>query len=244
MCTVTLVKVDQQTIITMNRDEAITRLESQPRMHALSNDVYCWYPVDEDSNGTWFGVNNHGLVLSILNFYQAHNPSAFESRGQLIPHLLKCTNIVAVIRALKHLQLAHFSPFTLLIYQHGTLHKCCWNGAYLQQWDECLTTSYFITSSSIDIAAVTAWRSCAFTEHLHNNSVLNSQAMIDFHFMVCQENPSFGVNMTRKGRHTKSISQLVLVPEKVQVSYYTRLPDKYLAQPFAIRDSIYFGLNK
>lgn len=33
---------------------------------------------------------------------------------------------------------------------------------------------------------------------------------------------SFGVNMARKGRHTKSITQVVMTTEYPQTSYFTR----------------------
>lgn len=244
MCTVTIVPIDGQTVITMNRDELIERVESDPQIHNLNNGIYGWYPADTVSNGTWFGVNNHGLVLTILNRYQyqEHNSQAFISRGKIIPYLLGYTGVLACLKALDKLYLAHFMPFTLLLVQGTMLVRVVWNGAKMNQYVETYSTPFFITSSSVNIEAVTAWRNQAFDRFLCENNCLSAELLLAFHLTVSKNNLSYSINMQRQGRQTKSITQVAIEHERAKVLYYRRKCAEHFE--FEIVDCLTLNLAK
>ena len=54
----------------MNRDELRTRQETNEILNQSSDLTNYYHPVDLLSGGTWFGYNNKGLVMALLNRYQ------------------------------------------------------------------------------------------------------------------------------------------------------------------------------
>lgn len=238
MCTVTITPVDGQTVITMNRDELIEREEDAPRLHHLSHEVHAWYPVDAVSEGTWFGVNNYGLVLSILNRYQESNPQALVSRGKIIPYLLVNTDVMSCLKSLEKMHLHHFMPFTLLLIQGDMLIKVVWNGVEMSQYANSYSTPFFMTSSSIELGSVTAWRKRAFDNFLFTNKHLSPQLLMNFHTSGAKDNPSYSVNMTREGRLTKSVTQVVLAQEYARVRHYRRVLKNNRESEFELEDSV------
>lgn len=242
MCTVTITRGDGQTVITMNRDELIEREEDAPRLHHLSHEVHAWYPVDAVSEGTWFGVNNYGLVLTILNRYQESNTQAFVSRGKIIPYLLANTDIMSCLNSLEKMHLHHFMPFTLLLVQGNMLIKVVWNGVEMSQYANSYSKPFFITSSSIELESVTAWRKRAFDNFLFTNKHLSPQLLMNFHTSGAKDNPSYSVNMIREGRHTKSITQVVIGGESLSACHFTRSQKKDGFSEFELEDSVYLKL--
>ncbi len=58
MCTLTLFTYQGRRIITMNRDEARFRHETNLIQHHTSAQTEYYHPVDQSSGGTWFGFNS------------------------------------------------------------------------------------------------------------------------------------------------------------------------------------------
>ena len=71
MCTLTVYSGKKRCVVTMNRDELRTRKEAGVLHSKSINDIRFFHPVDLVSGGTWFGVNNQGVILALLNRYQA-----------------------------------------------------------------------------------------------------------------------------------------------------------------------------
>lgn len=242
MCTVTITPLDGQTVITMNRDELIEREEGSSRLHHLGHDVHAWYPVDAVSEGTWFGVNNYGLVLAILNRYQETNPQALVSRGKIIPNLLVNTDIMSCLKSLEKMHLYHFMPFTLLLAQGDMFIKVVWSGVEMSQFVERCSKPFFITSSSIELESVTAWRKRAFDNFLFMNKHLSPQLLMNFHTSGAKDNPSYSVNMIREGRHTKSITQAIVGCESLSVCHFKKAQEQDSSSDFKLEDSAYLKL--
>ncbi|HJX50392.1 MAG TPA: NRDE family protein, partial [Candidatus Nanoarchaeia archaeon] len=66
-----------------------TRKELSPTM--LKENIKVLAPLDIESKGTWIGVNEHGLLLSLSNAYQPDRESYLsnDSRGKLVLDTLK-----------------------------------------------------------------------------------------------------------------------------------------------------------
>ena len=69
MCTLTYLLNDFGDELFFNRDEQRSRLPTiPPKFNQTRNAIY---PVDPQGEGTWLAVNQQGLTLALLNYYQA-----------------------------------------------------------------------------------------------------------------------------------------------------------------------------
>ncbi len=66
MCTVSFVSVQNQFVITSNREEHVVRRALPPKNRML-NGRRVIFPDDPKSGGTWFVTRNDGCVLVLLN---------------------------------------------------------------------------------------------------------------------------------------------------------------------------------
>ncbi|MFG0251809.1 MAG: hypothetical protein ACF8NJ_02930, partial [Phycisphaerales bacterium JB038] len=73
MCTVTVIPLAASDDgaggyrMACNRDELRTRPEALPPVQRTYGDRRAWLPVDPVSDGTWIGLNEVGLALTLLN---------------------------------------------------------------------------------------------------------------------------------------------------------------------------------
>jgi len=93
MCTLTILRTPERTLVTMNRDEARVRaVERPPRLVEASGRPSWLAPTDGEKGGTWFGANDRGLVAGLLNAYVPGDLALYgrddvPSRGTIIPQL-------------------------------------------------------------------------------------------------------------------------------------------------------------
>lgn len=251
MCTLTVVKQPNNGwLITMNRDEAVERLEGEPIKTLKNNQLYSWRPVDELAGGSWFGVTK-GRAMALLNRYQdadvfnakiknnnlkniQQNPKVvLESRGLLIEELLTCESYLAIEQALEAFTLRQFAPFDLWLIdvkqEKPLLRSLSWTGSQWLNRQSELPETFFHTSSSVDFEQAKAFRLQAFNALLqsyqnnqatHNTVNISAKNLLNLHQARCDANPSLGFNMQRPGRHTKSICQAVITPEGFNINYY------------------------
>ena len=71
----------------MNRDESRARHEAGIKAREASK-VNLLFPVDGLAGGTWFGINDSGVVMALLNRYQAQHVRNPITRGKIIPNCL------------------------------------------------------------------------------------------------------------------------------------------------------------
>ena len=73
-------------LLAANREEYYERPSQPPRIQSGKPRVICG--IDRKSGGTWFGVNQHGLVVTVINRPMRSEPSEPRSRGLLCRELL------------------------------------------------------------------------------------------------------------------------------------------------------------
>lgn len=73
-------------LLAANREEYYERPSQAPRIQSGKPRVICG--IDRKSGGTWFGVNQHGLVVTVVNRPLRVAPSEPRSRGLLCRELL------------------------------------------------------------------------------------------------------------------------------------------------------------
>ncbi|PKH07679.1 NRDE family protein [Moritella sp. Urea-trap-13] len=169
MCTVSWLLANDGYQVFFNRDEQKGRaLAHSPKYF---NDVGVKYlmPVDPVGGGSWIAMNQAGLSICLLNYYQQKPPGKeLISRGLLVKSLVSNTSLTKIRSALKKLSLQHYAAFTLLVFpshltaQTGNVYAVRWDGNTLTT----VTAISPMVSSSVALAEVTNYRED------HHNSIL------------------------------------------------------------------------
>jgi hypothetical protein len=98
-------------VVAANRDERLTRPSAPPRLWPGPPPFVA--PVDEVAQGTWVGLNRHGLFVGITNRYGGPADPARASRGELVTRALGGRSAQQVQRALKGLGPLRYNAFHL-----------------------------------------------------------------------------------------------------------------------------------
>lgn len=230
MCTLTIFPgvdkpgADPHTVVTMNRDEAENRLEAAPKQHPGNREQPAyWHGVDAATGGSWFGVNQVGLVVALLNRYQDDNPNARLSRGGIVPALLAGRSLAAAMATGRELPWPELAPCEVLLLHSHRLGLLRWNGRQLTVRQQTLGGPLLRTSSSLDYRRARAVRVAAFhrfRQHYPNPSA--DDLLVDLHGRADAGQPEFGLLMQRAGRHTKSLCQVALGPAGIRARYLPR----------------------
>jgi hypothetical protein len=77
-------------LVAANREERFDRPTQYPKIQPGAPRVVCG--IDRKANGTWLGVNQHGLFCAVLNRPKKHVPLEPRSRGLLCRELLELRN--------------------------------------------------------------------------------------------------------------------------------------------------------
>ncbi|GAB4385812.1 MAG: NRDE family protein [Phycisphaerales bacterium] len=116
MCTVSVIAVPGGFRLVSNRDEQRTRPSAEFPFAWGSRGIG---PLDPAGGGTWI-ASRPGLTLCLLNFNPAPSPEPPAdaiSRGRIIPLLLDCPDLDAVVAGLGSLDLSRYAPFRLVAVQ-------------------------------------------------------------------------------------------------------------------------------
>jgi len=101
-------------VVAANRDEALDRPSSTPdRLWSTP-----WIVGGQDllAGGTWFGINEHGLVVGILNRHSTVPPNPrCRSRGLLCLDALKHTSASTARQFVLAQEADHYNPFSLVV---------------------------------------------------------------------------------------------------------------------------------
>lgn len=116
MCTLVIATgqfADYPVVVAANRDEAMDRPASGPRLWG-DGPVPFIAPVDDKAGGTWFGVNARGLVVGITNRFMAPRYPERRSRGRIVTDALGLADVPALHASLAMLEPSSVNAFHLL----------------------------------------------------------------------------------------------------------------------------------
>jgi len=118
MCTLVLLRRSDHEwplLLAANRDEMIDRPSSAPARHWPDRpDVVAGR--DELSNGSWLGVNDHGVVAAVLNRTGSLGPAENKrSRGELVLEALDHADARNAAEALAEIDPTAYRSFNLII---------------------------------------------------------------------------------------------------------------------------------
>lgn len=112
----------------VNREEEYARGGEPPRM--LEGNVRAVGGVDPRAGGTWFGINENGVMIALTNRIKSQLPAHPRSRGLLVRELLQCpTAAEAETLAAKELSRPNYAGCNLLCADPGRatiLHSGDW----------------------------------------------------------------------------------------------------------------------
>ena len=219
MCTLSIIPNNNQIIITMNRDEQRDR----PEVGHLSTDDGRFFPIDGRSQGTWVGVNHHGLTCALLNRYQdKHLEQGAQSRGGLIPQLLNAENLNGAEEILNNITFDNFNPFDLIVTKDSEIIHAQWNRKEQRIITQNLSTPFFITSSSERVDEVIKHREKEFNNFTSSYNEINEDLILNnLHLKQGEENNRSSILMQRERTHTKSITQIITTDNTADMFYWT-----------------------
>lgn len=220
MCTVSFVPTKTGVIITSNRDEKSLRQTALPPQQFNETNHQLYYPVDANSNGTWFIVGNSGTVGVLLN--GAFEPHVVKekyrvSRGVILPTVFKQNNVV---EALTSFNFTGVENCTILIYQHKKLFEFKWNGEALFMKELNPHVPHIYSSVTLYNAAMIAERVQWFNQWLLQNNQPTQSDAIQFHTSAGKGNTDFGLQMNRNDLMlTVSVTSVFINENEVSLFY-------------------------
>ncbi len=103
-------------VVAGNRDEWLARPALAPHVWTVQGEnhpVRIFAGKDQREGGTWFGVNQYGLVAGVTNRYTGTRDADRASRGQLVLKCLAQNSVQGVLAILTREEAARYNPFNL-----------------------------------------------------------------------------------------------------------------------------------
>lgn len=220
MCTVSWLRRTHGYLLYFNRDEQKSRPAALPPAVARGS---CRHisSVDPVSGGTWLAVNEWGMTVSILNYYERSGvlPSGKVSRGRIVSALASAGDLEALSDGLKQFDLKEVSPFHLLAVSPVFSLRYTWDGERLsggfEAENECL-----LTTSSHRPAEVTSYRRQLYRKMLGGEA--DPSAAEAYHRSFDPERGALSVCMSREDAQTVSITRVEVTDSEIRYAYMPR----------------------
>lgn len=221
-------------MVTMNRDELRTRKEAGLLHSRSHNDTRLFYPVDVLSSGTWFGANNRGVILAILNRYHAPETPDAISRGGIIPSALEKGGLEDVRVFLQELNYSAYNPFDLFLVGKKYVEQFSWDGEHYLAAQKSFKHWFMFTSSSLKTREVIAYRQNLFdawSSEMGKKLIDASELLRGYHMIQFDGMETHSVLMEREKSHTKSIMQADVEGKKLSLKYLPAIFEKSIDAP-------------
>ncbi|MDG2168574.1 MAG: NRDE family protein [Opitutales bacterium] len=227
MCTVSWAKRPNGYCLFFNRDESRERPVGLPPEISSFGDSRFVCPRDPVGGGTWLLVNEHGMSLGLLNYYEAqmdYQPAEPQSRGLLPIAFANCQTLADIESSILEADFAPYPPFHLLaVSAKAEARLITWNGKtktihHPEIEDLPISTSSFETEEVINLR-----------KELFKKEALpqmeQDEALGNFHSHKKPAPDTHAVLMTRSNAKTVSITQISVDGKLATMSYHTRPDD-------------------
>ena len=237
MCTVSYIPKGDSFVFTSNRDEHKSRPPAYVPQQKIVNGQKIIYPEDPKAGGTWFAVNERGILAVLLNgAFKKHTPKGnyAKSRGLVVLDIISNKNPQDYLTTI---DLFNIEPFTILVFQEGNLKELRWNGEekFIKKVDA--TKTHIWSSVTLYKPDVIEKRQAMFSSFIEKES-LETSNIIDFH---CNNNEDFenGFVINRDtGLKTFSVTQAVLQKTKVALEHIDMLQEEKYVIEMPIKELI------
>jgi hypothetical protein len=210
MCTVTFIQQGNTTFITSNRDESPGRQSTG----LISTHSREWnaihYPLDELSGGSWIALADSGRAVCLLNGgfepFIPYPPYSM-SRGQVVIEVAKTNDTLSFLH---DFTLEGIAPFTLLVFEQGSLTQLVWDGVQKHFTTPPIDQPHIWSSVTLYPQHVREWRKSLFEKWLSQHETFDQESIIGFHQMANGDpDNDFVMNRNDKVR-TLSITSITL----------------------------------
>ncbi len=238
MCTVSFVPVPDSVIITSNRDENIQRQNAAaPAFHRLNHKKII-FPKDAKAGGTWFAAANDGTVAVLLNgAFIKHMPAPpyRKSRGLILLDIMANDEPRLLF---KEIDLNNIEPFTLILFQPGSLHELRWDGNKKHDRPLDILGNYIWSSSTLYSEAIIEGRERLFNKFISNEANKTPGLVHDLHGSD-HGDPENGFVINREtGMKTFSITQAVISCGSLRFMHDDLLHSKQYLETMAIPETL------
>ncbi len=235
MCTVTIVPLPGEGPgafrFACNRDELRTRRPARPPVEGRFGPRTGMHPVDADAGGTWIGVNDAGLVLSLLNLNLPDPPplaGPLRSRGAIIPSLLHHESVETALADAMAVDPAGQKPFRLVLADRRERALLRGDGRRVELLERSGHAGPFmVTSSGLGDHLVEPPRRQLF-ERMLLAAGLDPEslpaAQDAFHRSHWPDRGHLSVSMVRPDARTLSHTLVTVSPAGVSMAYRTGVP--------------------
>lgn len=220
MCTVSYIPVRGKVLITSNRDEKNSRSAAlAPAFHSGTG-VVLLYPTDAEKGGTWIALKENGDAAVLLNgAFEKHQsrPPYRMSRGLLIPEILSAERPTLY---LSRMNLEGIEPFTLVIFESGSLFEMRWDGS--QQYARQLAAyrPQIWSSATLYDEKIIRKRQQWFASFLNQTPVPTQQDILRFHQFAGEGDPRNDLMMSAAGIYrTVSTTGILLCEGRGSMTY-------------------------
>ena len=207
MCTLTLIRPAPGRLRAIfSRDEQRSRPDGEPPRLLHAGDRTCLAPLDPQGGGTWFGVNDAGLFVCLLNRNDdTPQTAAPRSRGQLPLILLELPHAHLASQTLAAIDASAFGPCTLVCADAKRTVTFESSGDRFRQTEHAASAALMLTSSGLGDALVEQPRRTLWHSLIEEwGSPRSAQAA--FHAHRWPTAPHLSVCMEREDARTVSIT--------------------------------------
>jgi hypothetical protein len=226
MCTVTFIPAGDGVYLTSNRDEQRNRSRALFPYQSGGKGSAVLYPRDAAAGGSWIALKSCGDAGVLLNgAFTRHRrePVYRRSRGLVF---LDIIGAMSPAEYFGSTDLAGIEPFTIVLYSHGQLLECRWDGARKYTLRLNAGDPHIWLSATLYDAADMRNRECCLQEWFVATPVVDTQRILDFHRSVMRGEQSTVA--------TVSITSIRLAPRKASVTYVDVLADRQSVQALSI----------
>lgn len=184
-------------------------------------------PIDPASSGTWVGVNEHGLALTLLNYNPAKPPTGRDlSRGSVIPQLLHASSVDEVFALAKSIEAHRMMPFRLVACDGLSL--MLWRStepielAEVGRWSR---TPVMWTSSGLGDHVVEGPRRELFEAWFGDEPDAYLDRQDTFHRHRWSDREHLSISMHREEARTVSYTRVEIDTDAVTMTYHPDRPD-------------------
>lgn len=229
MCTVTWLRGVGRLELFTNRDEQRSRPPAEaPSERTSASGVRFLSPLDPAGGGTWVAASEHGLVLCLVNHYQARDPrgATLRSRGLIVTDLIDARAPEEVLERGASLPFDALRGFRLLALAPDRQPALlAWDGERVETARGDAIPLPLI-SSSVRLPEVERSRGALFARMAERRGAVDAALLDAFHRSEDPEPGPLSVSMTRDDASTVSHTRVVVESDEIAMHYAPGRPSE------------------
>lgn len=227
MCTVSWCNQPDGYTLFFNRDESRKRPAAIPPDEKSIRGTRILSPTDPEGGGTWLLINQTGLSLGLLNYYEArvnYQPPNRKSRGLLPLKFAPYGELSELKRALEKTDFSHYPPLHFLaVDTQSRSLLMTWDGQN-KSFSNPRGRDLPISTSSFATQNVAAARKAEFCKQLALASD-PVEALEAFHTNAAPGPATHAALMSRPDAKTVSVTRIYVSANRVHMRYQARPDD-------------------